>query len=65
MSFNTWIPIIFAVGYLTYIVFASKSAKKNGGSYEYRPAWILISLLVIGLCIYALVTGQSITNFLG
>lgn len=65
MPLNTIIPIVFAVMYLAYVVWAAIRANKTGNSYRYRPVWVLASIAILGFCIYALITGRAITDFLG
>lgn len=65
MAINTIVPIVFSTLYLVYVFWAFSNAKKTGRTYTYKLGWVLASIAILGFCIYALITGRSITDFIG
>ena len=58
--------IFIAVSVLYLIVFGINLArsKKSGDSFSYRPKFLLVAIVALGIGIYCLATGTNISDYI-
>lgn len=59
-----YILIAAAVLYIIFFIYGIYHAKKHGEHFHFRLKSLIAFILIIGLAIYCLVTGQDITTFI-
>lgn len=65
LPLNTIIPIVFSILYIIFYFVMLNRSKKTGNGFSYRPTWLILSFGILIFCVYCLITGKDITQFLG